>query len=66
MPKAQESKQQPSSELLEQAKGSPTLQYMIAKGLPLTKDTFVGLAWIGDEVELENLGAEAGIPSALK
>ena len=58
MPTTQETKQKPSSELLAQAKGSPTLQYMIARGLPLTKDTFVGLAYAGDEMELEDLTAE--------
>jgi hypothetical protein len=31
---------------------------MIAYGLPLTKDTFVALAYAGDEVELEDLTAE--------
>lgn len=56
-----------SAEILAQADSSPTLQWMIAQGDPLTRETFVCLAYLGEK-EIEDLSAEelAAIPRGLE
>jgi hypothetical protein len=57
---------QPDLRLVEAAKHDPTLDYMIKKGIPLTRERWIKLNWLGDPPEPWCIEHEMEMPEFLQ
>jgi len=53
---------QPDPRLVEAAKHDPTLAYMINKGIPLTRERWIKLNWLGDPPQPWGVEHETEVP----
>jgi hypothetical protein len=57
---------QPDQRLVEAAKNDPTLAYMINKGIPLTRERWIKLNWLGDPPQPWGVEHETEVPELLQ
>jgi len=53
---------QPDPRLVEAAKHDPTLDYMIKKGIPLTRERWIKLNWLADPPQPWGVEHEMEVP----